>query len=102
MDITPEELAAAEELLAKLRGDNEWHDVKRPRTLPLGIRVRAYRNPSGREYLRFDGKISKEQRAQYTGVLIRSEWKQNIVKNVRYTVLCDDGQIRRFQVIERI
>ena len=79
-----------------------WRDVQRPRKWFPGMRVRGLRNPSGQEYRIAHGVIPRSQRKTYDGVLIRNEWMPAAIIYPRYTVACDDGTVRRFQVIEAL
>lgn len=80
-----------------------WHTVKKPRVWHLGTRVIGFVHPSGRVFknIVFHTKHWTTFARQYHGTLIKNEWNEGGgITFPRYTVLCDDGKIRKFQYIK--
>ena len=74
-----------------------YREVKKPRTRHIGDRVIGLRYVYPGSFL--DRPVFKE----FPGTLIKSEYAYGpgtVVTNPRYTVKCDDGKVRRFQVLK--
>ena len=88
--------------------DKDWRTSKAPRRWTVGKRVIGIQTLNGREYRKWYFGIReyeldpdwKLQARKYPGTLIKNEWKNGqTITQVRYTVRCDDGKTRFFQVL---
>lgn len=92
--------------------DASWRTTKRGWGAKLGTRVLCTVNPNGRQLQAFREAMSKVPlalakpmshycRSSYYGTLIKAEWKYgHTMTQVRYTVKCDDGKVRKVQIIK--
>lgn len=94
--------------------DRKWRESKRGWGAKIGVRVKAFVNPNGRQMRIFREAMSKVPitlakptshycRSSYFGTLLKAEWKYGkVMTQVRYTVKCDDGKVRKVQIIKEI